>query len=177
MNVGHWTPTFEPFASSAVKPVPFEEQPPIPEKKPLPSTLKYVFLREAESYPVVISVSLSEGQETSLLKMLKKHRRALKISKVKMKFMNDQHILRKSFEVGQKILLYNFWLHLFPGKLQSKWSEPFVVQYISSHGAIKIQTLKNENVFKVNEYRLKPYLELKKRKVEFVDLHDPPPFE
>ncbi|GFS42481.1 hypothetical protein Acr_00g0080060 [Actinidia rufa] len=41
LHVGHWTPTFEPLASSVVKPVPSEEKPPIPERKPLPSTLKF----------------------------------------------------------------------------------------------------------------------------------------
>ena len=48
---------------------------------------------------------------------------------------------------------------------------------ISSHGAIEIQNPRNGNVFKVNGHRLKPYLELEPRDVEFVDLHDPPPFE
>ena len=77
MHVGHWTPTFEPFTPSLVKPVLFEEKPSKPGRKPLPSTLKYVFLREGESYPVVISSSLSESLEVSLLKVLKRHRKAL----------------------------------------------------------------------------------------------------
>ncbi|GFY90912.1 hypothetical protein Acr_07g0011080 [Actinidia rufa] len=46
LHVGHWTPTFEPLAPSVVKPVSSEEKPPIPERKPLPSTLKYAFLGE-----------------------------------------------------------------------------------------------------------------------------------
>ncbi|GFY91099.1 hypothetical protein Acr_07g0012950 [Actinidia rufa] len=77
MHVDHWTPTFEPLISSVIKSVPSEENPPIPEQKPLPSTLKYAFLGEGESYPVVISYSLLEGQEESLLKVLRKHRKAL----------------------------------------------------------------------------------------------------
>ena len=145
MNVGHWTPTFEPLASSAVKPVPSKEQPPILERKPLPSTLKYAFLEEGKLYPVVISSNLFEGQKASLLKILKKHWKGLgwaiakmkskiskvkmksKISKVKMKSVYDQHILHKSFEVGQKVILYNSRLHLFPEKIQSRWSIPFIV--------------------------------------------------
>ena len=51
------------------------------------------------------------------------------------------------------------------------------MQDISPQGAIKIQNLINDNVFKVNEYRLKPYLKLEQVEVEYVDLHDPPPFE
>ena len=77
IHVGHWTPTFEPIAPSVVKPVPSEEKTQILERKPLLFTIKYAFLGEGESYPVVISFSLSKGQEESLLKVLKKHRKAL----------------------------------------------------------------------------------------------------
>ena len=100
-----------------------------------------------------------------------------KLKKLKMKSMHDQHILHKSFKVGQKVLLYNSRLHLFLGKLQSRWSGPFIVQDISPHGAIKIQNSRNNNVFKVNGHRLKPYLELEQVEVEYVDLHDLPLFE
>ena len=94
-----------------------------------------------------------------------------------MKFVHDQMIVRKSFNVGQKVLLYNSYLHLFPGKLQNRWSGPFVVHVISSHGAIEIRNPRNGSVFKVNGHRLKPYLELETREVECVDLHDPPQFD
>ncbi|GFS29781.1 hypothetical protein Acr_00g0008430 [Actinidia rufa] len=60
---------------------------------------------------------------------------------------------------------------------ESRWSSPFVVRHISSHGAIEIQNPRNGNVFKVNGYRLKPYLELETREIEFVDLQDPPLLE
>ena len=83
----------------------------------------------------------------------------------------------KSFEVGQKVLLYNSRLYLFSGKLQSRWSGPFIVRHISSHGAIEIHNPKTKNIFKVNGHRVKPYLELEKRDVEYVDLRDPPSFE
>jgi hypothetical protein len=36
-----------------------------------------------------------------------------------MKKAQDQSILRRSFEPSQKVL-YNSWLHLFPGKLKSR---------------------------------------------------------
>ena len=77
MHMDHWTPIFESLTLSVIKPILSEEQPPILKRKPLPSTLKYAFLGEGESYPVVISSSLSEGQEESLLKVLKKHKKAL----------------------------------------------------------------------------------------------------
>ena len=97
-----------------------------------------------------------------------------KISKAKMKFVHDRHIMHKSFEVGHKVLLYNSRLHLFPGKLQNRWSGPFIVQDVSSHGTVEIRHPRTGNVFKVNGHRLKPYLELERGEVEVVDLRDPP---
>ena len=40
-----------------------------------------------------------------------------KISKARMKLAHDKIIQRKEFQLGQKVLLYNSRLHLFPGKL------------------------------------------------------------
>jgi hypothetical protein len=37
-----------------------------------------------------------------------------------MKKVHDQSILRRSFEPGQKVILYNSRLHLFPSKLKSR---------------------------------------------------------
>jgi hypothetical protein len=93
--------------------------------------------------------------------------------KDQMKKVHDQKILRKSFEPGQKVLLYNSRLHLFPGKLKSRWTGPFIVRTISAHGAIEIEDPKNGNVFKVNGQRLKPFLELRNPEVEEILLEDP----
>jgi hypothetical protein len=93
--------------------------------------------------------------------------------KAKMKMTHDQNILRRSFEVGQKVLLYNSRLHLFPGKLKSRWTGPFKVHAISTHGAIEIKDLKNRNTQKVNGQRLKPFLELEISKIEELPLEDP----
>ena len=49
----------------------------MPDRKPFPSTFKYIFLDEGESYPVVISSSLMEAQESSLLEVLKKYHKAI----------------------------------------------------------------------------------------------------
>ena len=82
-----------------------------------------------------------------------------KLYKERTKVFHDKHIIRKSFTVGQKILLYNSRLHLFPGKLRSRWSEPFEVTHVSPYGAVEIKNLLNGSIFKVNGQRLKPYLE------------------
>ena len=46
------------------------------------------------------------------------------------KFFHDKRIFRKTFEIGQKVLLYNSRLYLFPGKLKSKWNDPFVIKNV-----------------------------------------------
>ena len=50
-----------------------------------------------------------------------------KIYKEKTKAWHDKHIARKEFEVGQRVLLFNSRLKLFPRKLKSRWSGPFTV--------------------------------------------------
>ncbi|CAN6579359.1 unnamed protein product [Malus baccata var. baccata] len=81
------------------------------------------------------------------------------IYKQKTKAFHDNMIRGKSFSIGQKVLLFNSRLRLFPGKLRSKWIGPFVITNISSYGAIQIQSLKTSHEFQVNGHRLKPYYE------------------
>ena len=59
------------------KALPSEERPPKLKLKPLPSHLKYAFLGEEKTFPVIISSSLERNQENQLLEILKTHRTAL----------------------------------------------------------------------------------------------------
>jgi hypothetical protein len=95
-----------------------------------------------------------------------------KIIKAKIKAFHDKRIFRKTFEVGQHVLLYNTRLHLFPGKLKSRWSGPFIVKHVYPYGSVDIEHPKNGNVFKVNGQRLKPFLENTYSKESFL-LYDP----
>jgi len=67
--------------------------------------------------------------------------------------------MRKTFVQGQTVLFYNSRLCLFPEKLKSRWTGPFIVKTVFSHGAIAIYDPKNGNEFKVNGQRLKLFLE------------------
>ena len=96
-----------------------------------------------------------------------------KIYKAKNKIFHDKLIQRRTFDVGQKVLLYNSRLHLFPGKLRSRWSGPFIVKHVYPYGAIDIENPKNGNVFKVNGQRLKPFLDNQFFQEECVLLSDP----
>ena len=77
LEVNGWAPKFEPLPPNEDKALPSEERPPKLELKPLPSHLKYAFLGEEETFPVIISSSLELNQENQLLEILKTHRTAL----------------------------------------------------------------------------------------------------
>ena len=68
---------------------------------------------------------------------------------------HDKRILRREFKPGQKVLLYNSRLKLFPGKLRSRWSRPFTVIQVWLYGAVEIQD--GDQKFKMNGQRLKEY--------------------
>ncbi|CAL2240576.1 unnamed protein product [Prunus armeniaca] len=98
-----------------------------------------------------------------------------RIYKEKTKAFHDKAIQRKTFEIGQKVLLFNSRLRLFPGKLRSRWYGPFVVTNVFPHGAVEIQNDKMGNIFKVNGHRLKPYYESFELGKESMLVDAPPP--
>ncbi|GKC20495.1 hypothetical protein Tco_1022645, partial [Tanacetum coccineum] len=60
------------------------------------------------------------------------------------------------YEKGDKVLLFNSCLRLFPGKLKSKWYGPFAVSKDMKNGAIELYD-EGGNEFIVNKQRVKPY--------------------
>ncbi|KAJ4700581.1 Retrovirus-related Pol polyprotein [Melia azedarach] len=81
-----------------------------------------------------------------------------RIYKERTKKWHDKHIMRRDFLVGQKVLLYNSRLRLFPGKLRSRWSGPFTVLRVFLYGAVEVHH-DTKGTFKVNGQRLKHYVE------------------
>jgi len=61
-----------------------------------------------------------------------------KIYKERTKAYHDKQLVRKEFHVGQKVLLYNSRLRLFPGKLKSRWYDPYTVTKVFSHRALEV---------------------------------------
>ncbi|XP_059635269.1 uncharacterized protein LOC132277425 [Cornus florida] len=98
-----------------------------------------------------------------------------KIYKERTNAFHDKHIMKKSFEPGQKAWLFNSRLKFFLGKLRTKWEGPYKIIYVSPHGEVEIKSLKDEKTFKVNGQRLKPYIEGQafQRDVEDALLVDP----
>ncbi|XP_075494754.1 uncharacterized protein LOC142532318 [Primulina tabacum] len=79
-----------------------------------------------------------------------------KIYKKHTKKWHDKIIVRRELKPGQQVLLFNSRLKLFPGKLKSHWSGPFVVETVYPHGAIELKC-NDGRTFKANEQRIKPY--------------------
>ncbi|XP_074277439.1 uncharacterized protein LOC141601075 [Silene latifolia] len=59
----------------------------IPEHKPLPSHLKYMFLDDSEQYPIIVNAKLDDNQLSPLLVVLKKNRKTLGYSLADLKGM------------------------------------------------------------------------------------------
>ena len=66
-------------------------------------------------------------------------------------------VVRKNFEKGDQVLLYDSKLHLFPDKLKSRWTGPFTVHEVYTNEAVELLNSKDDRVFKVNGQRLKTY--------------------
>lgn len=54
------------------------------------------------------------------------------------------------------VMLYNSRMHLFPGKLRSRWSSPFSVTEVLGSGVVEVKNHKSER-YKANRQRLKNY--------------------
>nr|CAN83065.1 hypothetical protein VITISV_042241 [Vitis vinifera] len=74
---------------------------------------------------------------------------------------------------GQKVLLYDSKLHIFPGKLKLRWIGPFTIQQVYSNGVVELFNSKSTGSFKVNGQRLKPFLEPFSRDNEEINLLEP----
>nr|XP_027085047.1 uncharacterized protein LOC113707084 [Coffea arabica] len=97
------------------------------------------------------------------------------IYKERNRTFHDQQISRKNFEVGQKVLLYQSRLKLFPGKLRSRWIGPFIVTHVFPYGAVEARSAKTDKKFVVNGHRLKHYYEgFPSEEVETICLDAPP---
>ena len=79
-----------------------------------------------------------------------------RIYKEKTKAWHDKHIRRKEFDPGQRVLLFNSRLKLFPSKLKSKCSGPFTVVQVFPYGGVGIMH-PEKGQFEVNAQRLKSY--------------------
>ncbi|KAJ9543636.1 LOW QUALITY PROTEIN: hypothetical protein OSB04_023343 [Centaurea solstitialis] len=81
-----------------------------------------------------------------------------KIYKEKTKVWHDRRINQRTFSEGQKVLLFNSRLKIFPGKLKSRWSGPFTIDKVGLYGTIDLINPQDGSTFRVNGHRVKHYL-------------------
>ena len=82
-------------------------------------------------------------------------------------------ITGKNFNEGDQVLLYDSKLYLFPGKLKSRWTGPFIVQQAYPNGSIDLLNPDDNRVFKVNGQRVKPYVVQQAVREEILLLYPP----
>ncbi|RVW17499.1 Pro-Pol polyprotein [Vitis vinifera] len=80
-----------------------------------------------------------------------------KIAKERLKKWHDQLVNQKNFAKGQRVLLYDSKLHLFPGKLKSRWTGPFIIHDVQSNGVVELLNFNSTRTFKVNGHRSSLY--------------------
>ncbi|CAM8978581.1 unnamed protein product [Rhodiola kirilowii] len=83
-----------------------------------------------------------------------------RIYKERTKKWHDKRIVRREFNEGERVLLYNSRLRLFPGKLRTKWSGPYTVERAHPDGHVEI-SIEGGKILVVNGQRLKHYHVLK----------------
>jgi len=94
-----------------------------------------------------------------------------KIYKERTKKWHDKHILKREFHKGEKVLIYNSRLHLFPGKLKSKWLGLYEVIHVFPYRVLELKKA-NGGTFKVNGQRAKHYEDGSTGKREIVLLNN-----
>ena len=97
-----------------------------------------------------------------------------KIAKERSKKWHDQMITCINFNKGDQVLLYDSKLHLFPGKLKSRWTGPFIVQKAHPNGSVDLLNPNDNKVTKVNGRSVKPYVVQQTIVREEILLLDPP---
>ena len=76
---------YEPLGEKTQTSVPSVVRPPQLEQKPLPSHLRYAYLGESSTLPVIISASMTIVEEEKLLRVLRDHKDAIGWSLIDLK--------------------------------------------------------------------------------------------
>ena len=80
-----------------------------------------------------------------------------RLYKERVKAYHDKKLLKREFQPGQPVLLFSSKLRLFPRKLKSRWSGPFMVKQVKPHGVVEIEDAKSKRSWLVNGQWLKHY--------------------
>nr|GEV53940.1 DNA-directed DNA polymerase [Tanacetum cinerariifolium] len=72
------------------------------------------------------------------------------IYKERTKKLHDSKIKNRIFNIGDQVLLFNFRLKIFSGKLKTRWSGPFTITRVFPYGTIKLSQPNGPN-FKIQQ--------------------------
>nr|GEZ39473.1 reverse transcriptase domain-containing protein [Tanacetum cinerariifolium] len=78
------------------------------------------------------------------------------IYKEKTQKLHDSKIKNRIFNFRDRVLLFNYCLKIFLGKLKSRWSGPFTITRVFPYGTVELSQPEGPN-FKVNVDRVKHY--------------------
>ena len=92
--------------------------------------------------------------------------------KERMKAYHDRMISPRELTLGGVVLLHNSHLSLFPGKLKSKWTDPYMIKKIYDSGMVELLG-PDGKLFQANGHRVKKYYSTDKVLEEEVDLDEP----
>jgi hypothetical protein len=77
LSANKWQPKVVSLPLSLSPLLPSTVEPPKLELKPLPNTLKYMFLGSSKTLPVIIALDLEDMQERQLVRTLQEHKEAI----------------------------------------------------------------------------------------------------
>nr|GEU37505.1 reverse transcriptase domain-containing protein [Tanacetum cinerariifolium] len=78
------------------------------------------------------------------------------IYKEKTKKIHDSKIKNRIFNVGDRVLLFNYLLKIFLENFKTRWSGPFTITKVFPYGTVELSQPDGPN-FKVNGHRVKHY--------------------
>ncbi|RVW62977.1 hypothetical protein CK203_062380 [Vitis vinifera] len=91
----------------------------------------------------------------------------------RMKKWHDQLISNKELQKGQRVLLYDSSLHIFLGKLKSRWIGHFTIHQVHLNVVVELLNSNGIDTFRVNGHRLKSFIEPFKPEKEEINLLEP----
>ncbi|KAL6348489.1 hypothetical protein AAG906_008943 [Vitis piasezkii] len=75
--------------------------------------------------------------------------------------LNEMEELRNDAYINSKVAKQRMKrLHIYPGKLKSRWIGPFIIHQVHPNGVVELLHSNSTNTFKVNGHRLKPFIDL-----------------
>ncbi|GJS16325.1 hypothetical protein Tco_0410797 [Tanacetum coccineum] len=75
------------------------------------------------------------------------------IYKEKTKKIHDFKIKNRVFNVGDRVLLFNYRLKIFSGKLKTRWTRPFTVAQVFPYGAIELSQIDELNFKDCSDFK------------------------